>query len=329
MTRPAGWTTAAGDGTAGPGGDGGTATAAQLSAPADVVVDAVGNVYIADAANHRVRKVAPDGTITTYAGGGTPGADGVPATAAAPQRPAALALDAKGNLFIAEADGNTVRKVDATTGLITTVAGTGAPGSTGDGAAATAALLYAPKGLAVIGDEIYIADTMNHRVQRLDLATGTMTTVAGKGTAGFVGDGGPAAEATLNRPYAVAFDADGNLAILDGLNHRVRLVAMCAKTISTLAGEGGSVTIPSGEKPISAANGLSFTNGSFFLADTRNNIVRKWTLPPVTTTTPGSKGCPTLPTTGKRTGPLLAVGLELVLLGSSIVVLTGGRRRTT
>ena len=202
--------TVAGTGTFGDSGDGGPATAAQLDAPRGVAVDRLGNVYIADYANERIRKVASDGTISTFAGNGTPGfsGDGGPATAAQLLAPIDVDVDAQGNLYIADFGNRRVRKV-TTTGVISTVAGIGTIGFSGDGGPATSAQLGYPYGVAADAQgNLYIADYATQRVREVSRA-GVISTVAGNGTAGSAGDGGPATAAQLSSPSGVAVDADG------------------------------------------------------------------------------------------------------------------------
>jgi sugar lactone lactonase YvrE len=218
-------TTIAGTGIAGDSGDGGPAVAAALIVPRGLAVDDRGDLFIADAGRHRVRRVDATGTITTLAGSGVSGSggDGGPATAAQLDAPEALALDRSGNLFIADTGNNRVRRV-ALDGSITTVAGNGAFGFSGDGGKATAARLALPRGLVTDPRGLlYIADSDNNRVRRVD-AAGTITTVAGTGAAGFSGDGGPATQARLDGPDGVALDGAGRLFIADAGNHRVRVV---------------------------------------------------------------------------------------------------------
>ena len=186
-------TTVAGSGTYGYGGDGGPATGASLSSPSGVAVDASGNLFIADTYNSRVRKVDVDsGVISTVAGTGTPGygGDGGPAATAPVRYPNGVAVDAAGNLFIADADSQRVRRVDAASGVITTVAGTGVQAYSGDGGLAATTPLYAPAAVAVDAwGNVFVADTNSHRVRRVDAETGVITTLAGSGAEGFAGDG--------------------------------------------------------------------------------------------------------------------------------------------
>ena len=280
VTRSSVITSVAGNGIASGSGDGGPAVAATLNTPADLAVDPAGNVYIADAFNHRIRRVAPDGVITTLAGTGAAGADGDggPAGDARLRTPLGVALDANGVLYIADTYNHRIRTV-STDGVINTIAGTGEAGFSGDGGPATAAQLAYPTGIAVAADgTVYIADTRNHRVRRL-AADGTITTVAGAGTPGFSGDGGPATLARLNSPRSVAVDINGKLYIVDRENRRIRLVADDGQ-ISTVAGNGssgyggdrGDATNASLRAPYGVAVDAL---GNFYIADSFNHRVRK------------------------------------------------------
>ncbi|MER5297741.1 RICIN domain-containing protein [Streptomyces pharetrae] len=221
--------TVAGTGTAGFGGDQGPALSAQLDGPREVAVDRAGNLYIADSENHRIRKVTADGQIGTVAGTGTAGfsGDDGPAVAAELNCPYGIAVDSTGNLYIADTDNHRIRQITPD-GKIRTVAGTGTPGFSGDGGAATAAQLNTPYGVAVDGaGSLYITDAENHRVRRV-AGDGTISTVAGTGTDGFSGDGGPATSAQLNYPFGLAVDCVGALYIADYVNNRIRKVAAAA-----------------------------------------------------------------------------------------------------
>ncbi|MDE0101013.1 MAG: hypothetical protein OXN89_01410 [Bryobacterales bacterium] len=231
-------TTLAGTGEAGFGGDGGRSSAALLNLPTDIAVQATGNLYVADQNNGRVRRVDPLGTITTVAGTGEWGysGDGGPATQAHLASPRGLALDVAGNLYVADGYSHAVRRIDHM-GTITTVAGTGERGYSGDGGPATQAHLASPWGLALdVAGNLYVADESNHAVRRID-HTGTITTVAGTGSDGYSGDGGPATEAQLTGPASVALDASGNLYVADRGNRRVRMVDSRG-LIHTVAGTG-------------------------------------------------------------------------------------------
>ena len=273
-------TIVAGTGWARYSGDGGPATAASLYYPKGVAVDAVGNLYIADWGNDRIRKVSPAGTITTVAGNGQAGysGDGGPATAASLNGPGDVAVDAAGNLHVADSSNYRIRKV-TTTGMITTLAGNGGYGYGGDGGPATAASLSWPAGVAVDpAGNLYVADLFNYRIRKVTPA-GTITTVAGNGQYGYSGDSGPATAASLNQPSGVAVDAAGNLYIADTLNNRVRKVTSTG-TITTVAvggsglGDGGPATAASLWWPSGVAVDAA---GNLYIADTYNFLVRKVT----------------------------------------------------
>jgi predicted phage tail protein/sugar lactone lactonase YvrE len=217
--------TVAGNGTPGFSGDGGAATAAQLDFPIGLDVDAAGNLFIADLGNNRVRRVTPGGTISTVAGSATSGfcGDGGPATAACLDDPTDVEVDASGNLYISVYSSHRVRKVSA--GIIRTVAGNGSVVNSGDGGPATSAGLAAPVGVAVDGaGNIFIAASSGNRIRKVDLA-GDISTVAGSGTFGFSGDGGPAILGEMSFPARVALDAEGNFYVADTFNNRIRMVA--------------------------------------------------------------------------------------------------------
>jgi sugar lactone lactonase YvrE len=234
-------TTVAGNGTLGPLGDGGLATSAELSSPSAVLVDSVGNVFISDTDNHRVRRVdASTGFISTFAGTGTPNYNGddVIATLAELSRPRGLALDSAGNLYIADENNRRVRRVDAMTGVITTVAGTGLSGGPNDeGVPATSANLSFPTDVAVdTSGDLFISVKYDLLIRRVDASTGEINTIAGSGPSGFAGDGGPATSAVLNLPESVAIDALGNVFLADTANNYIRRVDALTGTITTVAG---------------------------------------------------------------------------------------------
>ncbi|MCA1684124.1 MAG: DUF11 domain-containing protein, partial [Actinobacteria bacterium] len=212
----------AGTGVYGYSGDGGPATAAQLGQPQSVHIDAAGNLYIADWANNAIRMVTPDGIITTVAGTGETGysGDGGPATEARLNHPPDMVTDAYGNLFIVDWS-NHVRKVDSS-GIITTVAGTGETGYSGDGGPATQATFNLPSGIEVQGSgNLFVSDYYNHAIRRID-TSGIIDTVAGMGSPGYSGDGGYAPFALLNQPVGIELDPEGNLYIAESGNHVIR-----------------------------------------------------------------------------------------------------------
>jgi sugar lactone lactonase YvrE len=228
--------TIAGTVAAGFSGDGGPGILASLNAPQSVAADGSGNVFIADFANNRVRKVDPSGTITTVAGGWPGSGVTVPGLGSALGGPTHMARDAQGNLYIASQFFNDVLKLDLT-GNLSVVAGNGVAGYGGDGGPATAASLNAPYGVTVdSAGDLFIADLQNQRVRKVD-ATGVISTVAGTGVAGFGGDGGLATAANLNYPQDVAFDTAGNLYINDAFNGRIRKIDPSG-IITTVAGNG-------------------------------------------------------------------------------------------
>jgi sugar lactone lactonase YvrE len=196
-------------------GDNGPATDARLNGPIGLAADALGNLFIADGYNHRVRKVTPNGIITTVAGTGTAGfsGDGGKAADARLNGPVGLAVDSAGSLFITEWGGNRVRKVTPD-GMITTVAGTGTAGFSGDGGPAISARLNGPTGGVVdSAGNLFVADFRNARVRKVEAGTGTITTVAGNGKGGYGGDGGLATETGLGDPLHLVIDPVGNLLI--------------------------------------------------------------------------------------------------------------------
>jgi trimeric autotransporter adhesin len=224
------------------------------------------------------------GTISTIAGTGTGGFNGDLGQAIAAQlnNPTSTAIDAAGNVYIADQVNHRIRKVTVATGVISTVAGTGAPGSLGDGGAATAAMLSSPRGIAFdAAGNLYIADYNNSRIRRVAAGTGIITTVAGSGLAAYGGDGGIATAAQLNYPTGVTLDAAGNLYIADQSNHRVRMVSAATNVITTLAGNGTP-----GYNGDGLGTGVSLNNpqdvavdgaGNVYIADRDNHRVRKVT----------------------------------------------------
>jgi streptogramin lyase len=238
--------TVAGTGTSGYTGDGYAATSAQLNGPTALVLDGAGNIYFADSVNNVIREIIlASGKIVTIAGTGTAGyrGDTGAATTATLNNPQGLGFDASGDLYIADTYNNAIREVNATTGTITTVAGTG-PGAGGfspNGTLAINALLNTPWGVFVTPDgSLYIADFGNNVIRKVSASNGEIKTVAGTGTPNYTGDGGPAIKATLNRPSSMLVDAAGDLYISDSENNVVRKVNGTTQTIVTIAGNGNS-----------------------------------------------------------------------------------------
>ncbi len=323
--------TLAGTGTESYGGDGGPATAAHLNQPWDMELDRFGNLYIADTFNNRVRKVDTAGVITTVAGTGVAAfsGDGGPAVEAQFNNIYGLTLDAAGNVYIMDTYNYRVRKVDVSTGIVSTVVGTGSAGFSGDGGPATAAQIQIATELVVDGagnllimdtynnrirrvdavtgnistvavtgssgapdplamdasGNLYFARTFDHLVHKVDAASGTVSTIAGT-TQGFSGDGGPAAEAQLDTPTGIEVDRFGNVYIGDYGNHRIRKVDAVTGTISTVAGttqgfsgDGG----PAAEAQLNEPAHIFLDRlGNLLIADHNNHRIRKVTfyLPP-------------------------------------------------
>ena len=221
-------TTVAGTGVPGYSGDGGPGVLAQLREPNDCFLDGKGGLLIADIQDQRIRRLdLQTGVITTFAGDGEKRrtGDGKPATQASIMGARAVCMDSKGNTYICEREGNGVRKVDAN-GIMSTFAGTGERGYSGDGGPALAATWGAPKAIRCDHqDNVIVVDTENHAIRRIDAVTGIVTTIAG-GHQGGDGDGGPATAAGLERPHGCGIDPQGHLYIADGINHRVRVVGM-------------------------------------------------------------------------------------------------------
>jgi sugar lactone lactonase YvrE len=277
--------------------DGSPATAASLYLPTSVTLDGVGNMYIADCLHNRVRKVtASTGLISTIAGNGNPTytGDNGPAVNATLNAPSGVALDGAGNLYIADTGNNAVREIAASTGVIATVAGNGTPGSAGNGVAATSAELDQPQGITVDANgNLYIADTSNHLIRKVDVLSGILSTVAGNGTTNpatgdgsYSGDNGPAIQAGLDFPYAVAFDAGGNMYIPDSKNNVVRKVAAvngvlaASGIITTFAGTGAAGFSGDGGAAAAAQvwspeGVIADPAGNLYIADTQNAAIRK------------------------------------------------------
>jgi trimeric autotransporter adhesin len=279
-------------------GDGGPANSdkAKLNTPRGVAVDGAGNIFIADSQNSRIRVVGSSGTINTAAGKAVAFGDRGPATQAGLFGLGALAADAQGNIFIGQFESSVVRRVDARTGIITTVAGNGIVGYGGDGGPATAASLGGVIGLAVDSSgNLYISELIGQRIRRVDLATGRITTAAGKGTAGFSGDGGPATDAEMKYPRGIAVGPGDDLYIADSCNNRIRKVEKRTGIITTVVGNGAATAADQlcdlsnnpckggfdgdGKSPLQASlygplDVAVAANGNIIIADTQNLRIR-------------------------------------------------------
>jgi hypothetical protein len=282
--------TVAGNGTPGYGGDGAVGYDGMISDPAGIIIDGAGDIYFADTGNHVIRRIdAITGYLSTVAGTGTvqgyTGDNGL-ATAATLSLPEGLAFDATGDLYIADTGNNVIREVNVTTGVITTIAGTGVAGYNADNIPATTAKLYSPWNLVVGPDNsLYVADLMNQRIRKVS-SIGIITTIAGNGNEGFAGDGGVASQSELNEPTAVILDPAGDIYIADSGNNRIREISAAPNPnivnndIQTIAGSGGEQYVGDGG-PANLANiygpsSLFFDQtGNLFLADMFHNRIRE------------------------------------------------------
>ena len=261
-------------------GDGGPATAAQISTIQGIAVDRWGNLYVSDTGNHRVRKISPSGVITTIAGTGVAGfsGDGGPAASAQLNLPYGLAADLAGYVYVADLGNDRVRRIGPD-GVIATVAGTGIRGSSGDGGAATDAQLLTPRNVAVdAAGDFYFSEFDGHRVRKVT-PDGKISTVAGTGVAGLRGDGGPAVNAQLNFPAGLAVDRLGALYIADSQNQRVRKI-LAAGVISTVVGGSPSTAL---ETPVALAVDVA---GTLYVAD-MSSAVHSYTAAGAWTVVPG------------------------------------------
>ncbi len=272
--------TVAGGGLGPDSGDGGPATSASLGFPNGIALDAAGNLYIADSGNNAIRKVSAGGVTSTIAGGGPNGysGDGGPAAGAHFFYPTGVAVDSRGNVYIADTLNNRIRKI-STSGIITTIAGGASAGYSGDGGPATGALLNNPRGVAIDAKgNVLIADTGNYVVRKIS-SNGVISTVAGQGSGSYSGDGGPATSAYISQPWAVASDAGGNMYVADTGNSVIRKVD-AAGVITTVAGDGffsyGGDGGPATQAQFFDIAGLVVDPaGNLYLADSGNSAVRR------------------------------------------------------
>jgi hypothetical protein len=245
-------TTIAGTGTVGFSGDGGPATAADINSSIDLLADGSGNIYLLSLSGCNLRRIDPSGIITTFAGTGIAGfsGDGGPAIAAQFNATAGMAMDAAGNIYIADFGNYRIRKIDFT-GTVTTIAGDGFPGHTGDGGPALSARIT-PAGAVSVGPDGTVYFVTENSVRSIDPA-GIIHTVAGYVTSGFSGDGGPATAARFNIIQGMDVDTAGNIYIADRFNHRIRRVSAATGIITTICGNTGTTTMGDGG-PASAAS---------------------------------------------------------------------------
>lgn len=275
-------TTFAGTGTAGHAGDGGPATQAQVNDPYGVIRGPDGAIWFCEHAGHRIRRVAPDGTISTIAGTGERGytGDGGPAAAATFNLPHEIRFDPAGNLFVADMANQVIRRIDAVTRIVTTVAGTGQRGYTGDGGPANRATLSSPHSIQFAPDgSLHICDVNNHVIRRVDPTTGTITTVAGTGQPGSTPDGAPIRGTPLNNPRSIDFDAAGHLWLVTREGNQVLELDFAAGVIHHIAGTGEAGFSgnggPARAARLSGPKGIALdAAGNAWLADTESHTVR-------------------------------------------------------
>lgn len=274
----------AGTGEKGYSGDGGSAKAAKLADPFDVALDKVGNLYFSDTSNHCIRRVdVKTGVLTTVAGTGKKGysGDGGPAIEATLFEPYGLELDGDGNLFIVDRLNYCIRRVDAKTGMISTIAGTGKKGYSGDGGPGASAQLVEPNGLALDRKgKLYIADVAGQRVRVLDLTSGVISTFCGNGKKEHTGDGGSYKEATLFGPRAVAVGPDGSVYICEREGHSIHKIDLTSGKINRVAGTSAKGYSGDGGPALAATfNGPKEIDvdaqGNIFVVDTENHCIRR------------------------------------------------------
>jgi len=274
----------AGNSRAGYSGDNGPATSAQLNGPVGLAIDSAGNLYIADSVNNRVRVVFPNGTINTLAGNGTVGypgsfGDSGPANQAQLQLPTGIAVDSKGNVYIADTGDNLIRKVTPD-GNIHSIAGDGYANFYGDAAAATSSEVNHPQDVAVDSSgNVYIADTGNAAIRKIT-SDGLINTIAGNATVGYSGDGSAATSAGLIQPYGVAVDSTGNVYIDEPTDGRIRKVTISDGKINTVAGNGtlgfGGDGSAASSAQLNLPTGIAVdSSGNLYIADSGNFRVRK------------------------------------------------------
>jgi streptogramin lyase len=274
--------TAAGVGKKGYSGDGGPASEATFNLPHEIRFDKAGNYYIADMTNHAIRRVdAKTGIITTIAGTGKPGysGDGGPATQAQLKQPHSIQFGPDGSLYICDIGNNVIRKVDMSTGLISTFAGTGKPGDTPDGAPIEGTPLKGPRSLDFDKDgNLWVVTREGNQVLKFDAKAGNILIVAGTGKKGFTGNGGPAREATLSGPKGIALDAAGNAWLADTESHSIRMINAQTGALELIAGTGEKGDGPDGNPlkcQFARPHGIFVdTDGSVFIGDSESHRVR-------------------------------------------------------
>jgi streptogramin lyase len=277
--------TVAGNGKKGYSGDGGPATEAELNEPYEVRFDSAGNMLFVEMQNHLIRRVdAKTGKISTIAGTGKPGygGDGGPATKAQFRQPHSIALDQQDNIYIADIGNHRIRKIDAKTGIITSIAGSDEKKLPVAGQKAQGNPVLGPRALIIAGEVLWVALREGHSLWKIKLSEGTWEHVAGTGKKGFSGDGGPATEATFDGPKGIALGLDRNVYVVDTENHAIRMVDTKTGKISTIAGQGpkhkggagdgGPATKSQMDRPHGICVG---PDGAVYIGDTLNHRVRR------------------------------------------------------
>ena len=282
--RSAQITRVAGNGRAGYAGDGGQATEAMLNEPYEVRFDSAGNMLIVEMQNHVIRRVAADsGVITTIAGDGVAGVrgDGGSARRARFRYPHSITLDDQDNIYVSDIANHRVRRINARSGRIATVAGNGQPGMPREQGLATEQPLLSPQGIAIHAGGLWIASFRGHVVWRLDLKTGRIRRVAGTGVQGYSGDGGQLLEATFDGPRGILMSATGVLYVVEGENNIIRSIDTTRGSIRTIAGAGPQRHRYAGDggaavdAPLWQPHGICLLkNGTLVLSDTKNHRVR-------------------------------------------------------
>ncbi|MCA9203630.1 MAG: SMP-30/gluconolactonase/LRE family protein [Planctomycetales bacterium] len=275
-------TTVAGTGEMGYSGDGGPAVKAKLNEPYEIRFDEAGNMFFVEMKNHVVRRVdAKTGMISTVAGTGKAGygGDGGPATNAQFQQPHSIALDGHGGLYIADIGNHRIRRVDLKTGQVESIAGSRERSLPVDGQVARDNPVLGPRALFIQGDTMWIALREGHSVWKMNLKEGKWQHVSGTGKSGYTGDGGPAAKATYNGPKGIALGPDGNVYVVDTENHAIRRIDLSNNTVDTVAGgrrggagDGGPATDAGMDRP----HGVCLdATGAIYIGDTLNHRVRR------------------------------------------------------
>lgn len=267
----------------------GADSTAEFSNNIGIAVDASGNLYVGDFGNQRVRKITPEGIVGTLAGDGSPGFVNAAGASSEFNGPAGVAADAAGNVYVADYSNNRIRKITAG-GAVSTLAGNGTSGFSGDGGPATAAAFHSPVGVAAdASGNIYVADINNLRIRKITSA-GIVSTLAGNGNPGFSGDGGPGTAAEFKYPYGIAADAAGNLYVGDEENNRIRKITP-AGVVSTFAGDGnaGYINATGAAAEFNTPTGIAVdASGNVYVADRGNNRIRKITPTGVVSTLAGN-----------------------------------------